>query len=59
MNTCCFQVDLHGTMHILEEEKRFEAYSLIFHWGGEDDRGSEHTIDEKTFPLEVDCLHFI
>ena len=52
-----FEVDLHGNMQILEGEKRYEAYSLVFHWGGEDERGSEHTIDTKRFPLEVDNYH--
>jgi len=51
------KVDLHGDMHILEDDKRYEAYSLVFHWGGDDDKGSEHTIDRKKFPLEVQIMH--
>lgn len=54
-----FEVDLHGNMQIMEGEKRYEAYSLVFHWGGEDEKGSEHTIDMKRFPLEVIYSHFI
>ena len=46
-------MDLHGDMQLLDDDNCYEAYSLVFHWGGEDDRGSEHTIDMMKFPLEV------
>ena len=31
----------------------YQMLQLHFHWGGDDTRGSEHTIDGKEYPLEV------
>jgi len=30
---------------------------VMFHWGNTSDRGSEHTINGKRFPLEVQLIH--
>ena len=35
----------------------YEAYQLHFHWGQSSVRGSEHTIDEYTYPMEV--IHLV
>ena len=48
-----FKVDLHGDMHIIEDGNCYEATSIVFHWGSADDRGSEHLLDQKAFPMEV------
>ena len=37
--------------------KPYQLLQLHFHWGGADDRGSEHTIDNKRFPLEMHLVH--
>ena len=31
----------------------FKVAQLHFHWGSSDNNGSEHTINDKQFPLEV------
>ena len=31
----------------------YQMLQLHFHWGEDDTRGSEHTIDGKEYPLEV------
>lgn len=31
----------------------FELYEVRFHWGRENQRGSEHTVNFKAFPMEV------
>ena len=35
----------------------YQLLQLHFHWGGEDSRGSEHTIDGAEFPLELHLVH--
>ena len=35
---------------------RCTADQFHFHWGEEDDKGSEHTIDGQSYPLEVSIL---
>ncbi|CAH8864323.1 unnamed protein product [Trichobilharzia szidati] len=39
-------------------DKKYEAAQMHFHWGKDDERGSEHTIDGKTFPLEGHIVLF-
>ncbi|KAF4528484.1 hypothetical protein B566_EDAN013031, partial [Ephemera danica] len=31
---------------------------MHFHWGADNTRGSEHTIDGKSFPLELHVVHY-
>lgn len=38
-----------------------EPYALEeihFHWGTGDHFGSEHTINQKTFPMEMHAVHY-
>lgn len=35
----------------------YELLQYHFHWGATDDRGSEHTIDGKAYPLELHLVH--
>ncbi|XP_078689105.1 carbonic anhydrase-related protein-like isoform X1 [Branchiostoma floridae x Branchiostoma belcheri] len=42
----------------LPEGHEFELCHLRFHWGREDDRGSEHTVNFKAFPMELHLLHW-
>jgi len=35
-----------------------EFYSAHFHWGLRNDRGSEHTINGKAFPMEAHLVHW-
>lgn len=32
---------------------QFELHNVRFHWGRENQRGSEHTVNFKAFPMEV------
>jgi carbonic anhydrase len=36
----------------------FCLHSFHFHWGLEDDEGSEHLVDDIAFPLEVHFVHY-
>jgi carbonic anhydrase len=35
---------------------RFDLIQFHFHWG-QDDEGSEHLVDDKSFPLELHLVH--
>ena len=37
--------------------KDYRLLQLHFHWGSTDDVGSEHTMDNKKFPLEMHMVH--
>ncbi|KAB0360319.1 hypothetical protein FD754_004475 [Muntiacus muntjak] len=37
----------------LPQGHEFELYEVRFHWGRENQRGSEHTVNFKAFPMEV------
>ncbi|XP_064611807.1 carbonic anhydrase-related protein-like [Liolophura sinensis] len=36
----------------------FELAEMRFHWGREDTRGSEHTVNFKAFPMELHMIHW-
>lgn len=36
----------------------FKLECVKFHWGKEDDRGSEHTINSYAYPMEVQFVHW-
>ncbi|CAG5126690.1 unnamed protein product, partial [Candidula unifasciata] len=36
----------------------YRAAQLHFHWGSSDMIGSEHTMDNRTYPMEVHIVHF-
>lgn len=35
------------------ETTPYKLHSFHFHWGSDDSHGSEHTIDNKSYPAEV------
>jgi len=35
----------------------YQILQLHFHWGSDDTKGSEHTLDGKMFPLEMHIVH--
>jgi len=35
----------------------YQILQLHFHWGADDTKGSEHTLDGKMFPLEMHIVH--
>jgi carbonic anhydrase len=37
---------------------QYSLYKILFHWGADDTYGSEHTVDGKAFPLEIQLIHF-
>ena len=50
------QVDTLGGDWTVTGGSLTDTYRLLqfhFHWGSEDDTGSEHTINEEQYPLEV------
>lgn len=36
----------------------YEFAQLHFHWGDSENKGSEHKIEGKAFPMEVHLVHF-
>jgi hypothetical protein len=36
----------------------YTFWQMHFHWGTDDLRGSEHTINNVSFPMEVHAVHF-
>ena len=34
-------------------ESNYLLNDIVFHWGKEDIRGSEHMINDKSYPMEV------
>eukprot|EP00794_Sanderia_malayensis_P003141 gene3141-3609_t len=58
INIDTYEIDLRGEMQLIDcDNKCYEAFSLQFHWGGDDSRGSEHHLNMKTFPMEIHILH--
>ncbi|CAH8617769.1 unnamed protein product [Heterobilharzia americana] len=39
-------------------DKKYQVVQMHFHWGKTDERGGEHTVDGKTFPLEGHIVIF-
>ena len=35
----------------------YQLQQLHFHWGAENSRGSEHTLDGRRFPMEMHLVH--
>lgn len=41
----------------LPSDHEYELHEVRFHWGKENQRGSEHTVNFKAFPMEVVHIH--
>uniref|UniRef100_A0A3B3SCM0 Carbonic anhydrase VIII n=1 Tax=Paramormyrops kingsleyae TaxID=1676925 RepID=A0A3B3SCM0_9TELE len=41
----------------LTSEHEYELHEVRFHWGKENQRGSEHTVNFKAFPMEIGKEH--
>lgn len=39
----------------LPRSNEYDLSEIRFHWGRENSRGSEHTVNSKAFPMEVWC----
>ena len=39
-------------------KSKFQFAQAHFHWGSTNDKGSEHTIDEKSAPMEMHLVHW-
>ncbi|XP_076449360.1 carbonic anhydrase-related protein-like isoform X1 [Babylonia areolata] len=42
----------------LPQGMEYELAEIRFHWGRENSRGSEHTVNGKAFPMEVQLVHW-
>ncbi|XP_038068664.1 carbonic anhydrase-related protein-like isoform X1 [Patiria miniata] len=42
----------------LAPDSSYELAEFTFHWGKEDDRGSEHTVNGKAYPMELHLIHW-
>ncbi|XP_032875667.1 carbonic anhydrase-related protein [Amblyraja radiata] len=42
----------------LLENYEYELHEVRFHWGKENQRGSEHTVNFKAFPMELHLIHW-
>uniref|UniRef100_A0A493T6C6 Carbonic anhydrase n=1 Tax=Anas platyrhynchos platyrhynchos TaxID=8840 RepID=A0A493T6C6_ANAPP len=52
---CSFPVLIGGP---LPRGHEFELHDVRFHWGRENQRGSEHTVNFKAFPMELHLMHW-
>merc|ERR1712110_1046552 len=46
-----------GSPNVLGEGQSYQMLQLHFHWGADDSRGSEHTINGEEFPIEMHIVH--
>ncbi|XP_061166362.1 carbonic anhydrase 2-like [Saccostrea echinata] len=54
------QVDLLGAQPLLRGgglSEDFKVAQFHFHWGATDDRGSEHALDTRRYPMEMHIVH--
>nr|XP_014347910.1 PREDICTED: carbonic anhydrase-related protein isoform X2 [Latimeria chalumnae] len=42
----------------LPKSQEYELHEVRFHWGRENQRGSEHTVNFKAFPMELHLIHW-
>ncbi|KAM9460217.1 carbonic anhydrase-related protein-like isoform 2-T2 [Salvelinus alpinus] len=42
----------------LQIDHEYELHEVRFHWGKENQRGSEHTVNFKAFPMELHLIHW-
>uniref|UniRef100_A0AAQ5YRC6 Carbonic anhydrase-related protein n=1 Tax=Amphiprion ocellaris TaxID=80972 RepID=A0AAQ5YRC6_AMPOC len=42
----------------LPSDHEYELHEVRFHWGKENQRGSEHTVNFKAFPMELHLIHW-
>ena len=42
---------------VLGEGQSYQMLQLHFHWGADNSRGSEHTINGVEFPMEMHIVH--
>ncbi|XP_073440052.1 carbonic anhydrase-related protein [Dendrobates tinctorius] len=42
----------------LPRSHEYELHKVKFHWGRENQRGSEHTVNFKAFPMELHLIHW-
>nr|XP_023684369.1 carbonic anhydrase-related protein-like isoform X3 [Paramormyrops kingsleyae] len=42
----------------LPRQQEFKLHEVCFHWGRENQRGSEHTVNFKAFPMELHLIHW-
>uniref|UniRef100_A0A8C9QXE1 Carbonic anhydrase-related protein n=2 Tax=Scleropages formosus TaxID=113540 RepID=A0A8C9QXE1_SCLFO len=42
----------------LPSQHEYELHEVRFHWGKENQRGSEHTVNFKAFPMELQLIHW-
>merc|ERR1712088_1046581 len=46
-----------GSPDVLGEGQSYQMLQLHSHWGADDSRGSEHTINGEEFPMEMHIVH--
>jgi carbonic anhydrase len=46
-----------GSADVLGEGQSYQMLQLHFHWGADDTKGSEHTINGEEFPMEMHIVH--
>lgn len=58
ISSCSLSCDLCNAVSVvtggpLPSDHEYELSEVRFHWGKENQRGSEHTVNFKAFPMEV------
>ena len=49
--------NLSSFRSVLGEGQSYQMLQLHFHWGSDNSRGSEHTINGEEFPMEMHIVH--
>ncbi|KAF2880452.1 hypothetical protein ILUMI_25730 [Ignelater luminosus] len=52
-----FDTDCRPTLNGGPLHKAYKFHSITFHWGDDETEGSEHTIDELAYPMEMQVIH--
>ncbi|XP_055861353.1 uncharacterized protein LOC106050470 [Biomphalaria glabrata] len=54
------QIDIDGNLRVSRGglSLTYRATQVHFHWGSDSTRGSEHTIDGRSYPMEIHIVHY-
>ncbi len=45
-------------MKVKEWDDEYIFAKGVLHWGGDDERGAEHTLHSERYPLEIEFVHY-
>ena len=56
---CGIRLDLKSDAKVtwLNSPSTYQVKCIYFHWGSRDNRGAEHIIDGRSYPMEIQIIH--